>query len=455
MATKIFHGAPGSYKSSSAMWFEILPALRSGRVVVTNLQGIVTLDEMQRQLNEVFPSTARLLRISIGNDLGIMLMRNFYHWLPIGSLIFLDEIQDIYPNDKSFKASDYDYVKEGQFDEQVPQDFIDIYHDEQRKIKSNINIDDYLDDLGQSLFDDRDYLRYPRTLRECFMRHRHYNWDILIATPDIKEVSSFVRSCCEVAYQHASKDAIPIPYYKRRPRILEHSPKTNGISVGKNDIVFFKKIPLNVFKLYKSTATGKNTKSGASKSPFSFSLVVGFTLIIAYLVYMFFFFFDDKSDQVVEPMANNLPNEILQSSQAKQGVIKSISSTVQVTEKGITSNTTFSFRDVGVSTVTAINNFVALPFGASKIYVNSVVSVHFSKFKVARDYVFTLYVGSDVLNVNSESLISMGYKIFYKSDCLLELRSDKHSNYVYCEPTKPNLDYDNSSDRLPVEMSLL
>ena len=154
-------------------------------------------------------------------------------------------------------------------------------------------------------------------------------------------------------------------------------------------------------------------------------------------------------------MANNLPNEILQSSQAKQGVIKSISSTVQVTEKGITSNTTFSFRDVGVSTVTAINNFVALPFGASKIYVNSVVSVHFSKFKVARDYVFTLYVGSDVLNVNSESLISMGYKIFYKSDCLLELRSDKHSNYVYCEPTKPNFDYDNSTDRLPVEMSLL
>ena len=98
MATKVFHGAPGSYKSSTAMWFEIVPALRAGRVVVTNLQGIKSLDEIQRELKEIFPNTARLLRISIGDDNGLLLMRNFYHWLPIGSLIFLDEIQDIYPS---------------------------------------------------------------------------------------------------------------------------------------------------------------------------------------------------------------------------------------------------------------------------------------------------------------------------------------------------------------------
>ena len=139
MATKVFHGPPGSYKSSTAMWFEILPALRSGRVVVTNLQGIKDLEEMQRELGEVFPSTARLLRISIGNDLGMLLMRNFYHWLPIGSLIFLDEIQDIYPNDKSFKASDYDYKEEGAFNEKLPAEFVEIYHQEQREIKSNID----------------------------------------------------------------------------------------------------------------------------------------------------------------------------------------------------------------------------------------------------------------------------------------------------------------------------
>ena len=90
MATKVFHGAPGSYKSSTAMWFEIVPALRSGRVVVTNLQGVKNLEDIQRELKEVFPSTARLFRISKGNDKGMALMRNFFHWLPIGSMIFLD-----------------------------------------------------------------------------------------------------------------------------------------------------------------------------------------------------------------------------------------------------------------------------------------------------------------------------------------------------------------------------
>jgi zona occludens toxin len=453
MSTKVFHGAPGSYKSSTAMWFEIVPALRSGRVVVTNLQGIKDLEEIQRELKEVFPSTARLLRISIGNDLGMLLMRNFFHWLPIGALIFLDEIQDIYPNDKSFKASDYDYKGEGLFDEHLPPEFKEIYHNEQRQIKSNINIEDYLDDIGESLFDEREYLRYPRTLRECFMRHRHYNWDILIATPDIKEIASFVRSVCEVAYHHSSKDAIPIPYYKRRPRICEHSPKTNGTSVAKNDIISFKKVPLDVFKLYKSTATGKTTKSGAGQSPITPSIIVGFAFIVAYLVYMVFFFFDDESDKTIEPLPNSLPNEIPQGSKASAAAVQDSSLPVQVVKKDSPTIDAFSFRHASVSVVTALNNFVALPFGATKMYVNAVNTVYFNKFKVTRDYVFTVYVGEEVLNVGSESLNAMGYKIFYKSDCLLELRSDRHSNYIYCEPTRPNQFVSNSENGKP-EVSL-
>ena len=455
MATKVFHGAPGSYKSSTAMWFEIIPALRSGRVVVTNLQGIKNLEDIQRELKEVFPNTARLLRISIGNDTGMSLMRNFFHWLPIGALIFLDEIQDIYPNDKSFKASDYDYKGEGVFDESLPAEFSEIYHTEQRKIKSNVNIEDYQDDIGESLFDERNYLRYPRTLRECFMRHRHYNWDILIATPDIKEIASFVRSVCEVAYHHASKDAIPIPYFKRRPRILEHSPKTNGISVGKNDIVSFKKVPLDVFKLYKSTATGKSTKSGAGQSPITPSLIIGFAFVAAYLVYMVFFFFDSESSETAKPLANNLPNEIPQNTKGKALSNQNNSLSGKVTKKDISAVNSFSFRDASVSVVTAPNNFVALPFGASKMYVNAVNTVYFNKFQVHRDYVFTVYIGGEVLNVGSESLLSMGYKIFFKSDCLLELRSNKHSNYIYCEPSRPNEAFNERSDSSAVEMKLL
>jgi zona occludens toxin len=436
MATKVFHGPPGSYKSSTAMWFEIVPALREGRVVVTNLQGIKPLEDIQRELKEVFPNTARLLRISIGNDNGLLLMRNFFHWLPIGAMIFIDEVQDVYPNDKSFKASDYDYKNECYFDDKLPQDFIELYHVEQRKIKANVDVADYQDDLGGSLFDERDYLRYPRTLRECFMRHRHYNWDILLATPDIKEIAGFVRSVCEVAYCHSSKDAIPIPYYKRRPRILEHLPKTNGTSVGKNDIVKFKKVPLDVFKLYKSTATGSSTKSGVGQSPFTFSIVFGLTCVIAYIFYMVFFFFDDSDDEVFTQVSTvAVAKEVLDKASNKEGQAASKQG-FQSGEKDNLSLDDFTYRDVGVSSVIAPSNAIGLPFDAKSIYVNAVNTVYYGKHRVNRDYVFTLHIGEDVFSINSESLIGMGYKIFYKSSCLVELRSDVGSNYIYCEPKR-------------------
>jgi zona occludens toxin len=374
--------------------------------------------------------------------------------LPIGALIFIDEIQDVYPNDKSFKAGDYDYRSEGFFDAHLSTDFVELYHREQRKIKNNIDVDDYLDDLGNSLFDGKDYLRYPRTLRECFMRHRHYNWDILIATPDIKEVSGFVRSVCEIAYCHSSKDAIPIPYYKRRPRILEHMPKTNGLKADKNDIVTFKKIPLDVFKLYKSTATGKSTKSGAGQSPFTFQLVAGFALILLYIFYMVFFFFDDDSDKVLDSSGKAKIAQIQPSKESFKGSQRVSEKSSKNGSKGAVSIDDVSFRDASVSSIIASNNFVGLPYDASKIYVNGITTTTFGRTAVFRDYVFTLYVGGEAFSTNSEVLKSMGYKIFYKSDCMVELRSDVSSNYVYCEPERveSQVEEGNSS---PVSVSML
>jgi zona occludens toxin len=45
-------------------------------------------------------------------------------------------------------------------------------------------------------------------------------------------------------------------------------------------------------------------------------------------------------------------------------------------------------------------------------------------------------VGEEAFSMNSDSLIDMGYKVFYKKPCLVELRSDIGSNYVYCEPKR-------------------
>ncbi|NQY64933.1 MAG: zonular occludens toxin, partial [Alteromonadaceae bacterium] len=446
---------PGSYKSSTAMWFEIVPALRQGRVVVSNLQGLKSLDEIQHLLGEVFPESTRLLRISIGNESGLALMRNFYHWLPIGAMIFIDEIQDVYPNDKSFKPADHDYKTEGFFDDHLPKEFIEIYHNEQRQIKNNVDIADYQDDLGDSLFDDRAYLRYPRTLRECFMRHRHYNWDILLATPDIKEVAAFIRSVCEVAYCHSSKDAIPVSYYKRRPRILEHLPKTNGLTVGKNDIVTFQKVPLDVFQLYQSTATGKGTKSGVGRSPFTGRLVLGFTFVVAYLLYMVFFFFRDDEPEVDKTVVDSPFVKVSPRQKAIEAAKTINGHDMAVGQKGAVKAVTVGFRDVGVSVIHSADNFVNLPYGASRMYLTGIELVRYSKQLVSRSYAFVMIINDEQYSINSMTLGDMGYQIFYKSPCLVELRSDVRSHYLYCEPSKIELPQLNTVDSPAVSLSLL
>ena len=55
MAVYFRHGSNGSYKTAYAVWFEILPALRNGRVVVTNIEGMKPLEKIESLLGEKFP----------------------------------------------------------------------------------------------------------------------------------------------------------------------------------------------------------------------------------------------------------------------------------------------------------------------------------------------------------------------------------------------------------------
>jgi zona occludens toxin len=457
MATKIFHGPPGSYKSSTVCWFELLEALKAGRLVVTNLQGIKTIEEISVELNIVFPASARLVRISSNNDVGRLLMRCFYHWLPIGAFIFIDEIQDIYPNDRSFKALDYDYKKEGFHDENLPTDVIDLYHERQREIKANINIEDFQDDIGLSIFDDRDYIKYPPTLREAFMRHRHFNWDIVLATPDIKEVAGFIRSVCEIAYAHSSKDSVPIPYFKRRPRVLEHLPSSNGISVKKGDITTFRKIPLDVFKIYKSTATGQSTKSGASQSPVTFTLLfaaAAFIALVSFIVYVLFF--------RTGSAASSQPIDKVQSVQISNGQNKNIA---QVNIKGIQKGVSANNRHVSSSDVFAVPDTLIMPFDAQSIYLTAVnktfiptsynvVNGKVSKTtKITYSFLFVLSIDNEEFYVSGDDLADMGYTLDYKTDSIVQLSDDNGVKFVPFAPVK-YADVESVDDKQGLEVGL-
>ena len=328
------------------------------------------------------------------------------------------------------------------------------YHKQQKEIKETTNIEAYEDDTGESLFNATGYLRYPRTLRECFMRHRHYNWDIILATPDIKEVLPFVRSVTEIAFSHSSKDAIPISYYKRRPRVLQHMPKENGIKAHKNDIIINRKIPIEVFKLYKSTATGKITQSGTGASPIGLSIIFGMVFVLAYLVYMVYWYGVREVDSVSLP--DDKENTVQKAIPATNLSKNKGGDKVGVSEgtKADKNSSAFSPGHASVSAIIAPNNFVSLPFNASKMYLNAINTVYLNAHEITRDYVFTVYINDDVLNVGSETLFAIGYKIFYKSDCLVELRSDKYSHFLYCEPVKQSTSSERRGKPKPLDLDV-
>lgn len=423
MAISIFHGEPGSYKTSTAIWFTILPALREGRLVVTNIEGMKPLEVIEKELDEVFPESAQLWRISSQNAEGVELLRNFYSWLPIGAFLLIDEVQGVYPTDRSFKAESLGKHKPDDF-EHLPLDYKKEFYRRLDMVKPEYLEDGDTDDLGNALFDENGLIIYPNNMTDAFLRHRKYQWDIVVCTPDISEVHSLIRSSAQKAYAHRSCDDVGriIPYYKRRPRIMPHNPKLTGTTVKKTDTYFHRKIPVQVHLFYKSTATGAFNESNSGRTPLQDPMVIFSLFIIIFAIcYWGWFIYDKLKD---EPLPEVTAYEINQTS-----VSIPLSSSPKA---GITdSNTQARKNDFRFS------DNVDLPYQASAIYLSGVFSVYTdNRFFVKRDLFFNLKVGDSFVSMASDELIELGYELEYKSDCLVYVRTSKKMIPALCEPVK-------------------
>lgn len=322
MASVIFHGDPGSYKTASAVWFEMLPALRSGRCVVTNIEGLFDLETIQKELGETFPDEAQLWRISTLNKTGENLMARWFHWLPAGALLLIDEVQNIYSDKDRKELTDFNVALPGQPDTVdiiSANDLPEALRDYSISVVDDIKDDGYTDDLGLTERDNNGHIRYPLNIKDALMRHRKFNWDILVCTPDITKVHNLIRSVAEVAASHKSFDSVPLPYFQRRPRIHEHNSLERGLSPKKGELVKRRKVPIDVHKLYKSTQTGKNNKSGKGASPFK-SGVFRFYLVLflSCLAYLFYYAFFD-GDSSTSAVAGQVVSETGESVQVSVG----------------------------------------------------------------------------------------------------------------------------------------
>lgn len=395
MAIVIEHGHNGSYKSSSVIWFRLLPALRAGRLVVTNVAGMWPLNKIEEFLGEKFPDTAKLFRVSSQDPKYQELWRRWHHWMPIGAFVFIDECQDIYDRDVFKGQEEYNLKPVDTYSNVLPADFIQLFKDTLERYKPDALEDCDMDDTGRVVFDERGQIIYPTSPKESFMRHRHYNWDVVFATPDITSIPRPVRACCEVAFAYSSKDSFFLS--KRKPRIYEHNPLENGIPT-KQSVTFKRRVPLAVHMLYKSTQTGSVTKSGQSGGPLS-SFKIRFVLFVVMplmLAYWGHFAYSKFAGDPALPQSGHSVAAQSSGASAADPVAVSVSNPNGGNGSG--------------------KPAFVMPYGVAELFTNGASgAIYAGRFEGL--VLFTGMRGKDELAFNSDDLVNLGYKVDYLGDC--------------------------------------
>ena len=418
MAAKIFHGAPGSFKSASAFWFEVLPALRSGRVVVTNIEGVLTKESIEIELDEVFPESADIWRLSSQTENGLFLWRRWFWWMPVKAFIIIDEVQDVFPNDaKVFRPEELDSKGIESIRTHLPEKFYNHYKVAIADFKPDIS-EGISDDTGEIVLDENGDILYPKLMREANMRHRKYNWDIIYCTPEITEIHKLVRSVCEFAYFHKYNESLEfIPYFNRRPRIHEHSPKSTGVPKKKDDPTKWRRVPVEVHKCYRSTSTGKTTKSGAINAFRDPTFVAVITILFLSVGYFSWWAF----------IKEGRASASFSSSIFRPTLGKSASSPITENNRVSSSvNTVQNNNENGLS--------LNLPYHSNKIYMNGYQTVVLNKDRKYKEYIFTLYSGDDEFSINSDDLHFFGISVEYINHCTVKLKDGDKSRIVHCAP---------------------
>lgn len=244
MSIKIHHGPPGSYKTSGAVMDDFVPAALAGRVVVTNVRGLNDAALVRQVLTKppgllrrdlkfwpwkpvTVPDSFDIIWIDTTTNTGRMKLLTFFHWVPSGAFLLIDEAQFVFPKAltvKHIQQLDFPGGVEAAARAGKPPDFL-----------------------------------------TAFDMHRHYNWDMVLTTPCISKIRSDIRDASEGAFKHRNSAMVGL---KGRYREGFHSAEDTGKS--DSDIITNRgrKIKPFVWQLYASTATGNFTDTTAGLSLF-------------------------------------------------------------------------------------------------------------------------------------------------------------------------------------------
>lgn len=211
----IHHGGNGSYKTCSVIEKYIVPAIRLGRPIITNINGIDI--ELICKRFEIKETASRLIEFPIDTKKGLFAIGCWFHFAKPNSLIVIDEAQKVY--------------RRG--------DKLDIFDSPEATYK-NIN--------------------------EALEEHRHQNWDIVLTTPNIQKMHTDIRQNMDMAFMQVNLTG-RLPWIKHQYNLFEHDPEATGKSKAHqiSDVVQCK-VDQRVFGCYKTTRTGKAKNEQARSS---------------------------------------------------------------------------------------------------------------------------------------------------------------------------------------------
>ncbi len=240
MTAVIHHGPPGSFKTFTLVQRVMIPALQAGRVVVTNVRGFNDLNRISSALGITFPDTAAIFYLQPDTQ-GYEHIARFFHWVPAGALIVMDEGQRVYP----LRKKSFDYLDQ-------PDNIVLL--DSQNKPLIDI-------ETSQPIC-------RPATLENAIDQHRHFNWDIYISTTNVAKIHGEIRKAVEWAFRHRDNTGL-LPWWKNSWTEFRHDSEQSGKSVSHYSGTPKRyKADMRIYDCYQSTATGKAKVSNESLSVF-------------------------------------------------------------------------------------------------------------------------------------------------------------------------------------------
>lgn len=370
MAIKIHHGPDGTYKTSGAIKDDIIPLIKSGRTLVTNVRGFSRENAVKVLGKKLVHKDFKVIFLDTELEAGRAKFARFFHWAPNGAFFVVDEVQRIFK--PKWRQKD-------------------------------------LDELSIYVGDDKVTTEErPEDIETAWDMQRHYNWDFVFTTTSITKVRAEMKDMAKVAIRHYNLGLWR--FYKT----VEHATDSKGTSKStQGSVRLFNWVPKKVFSLYASTKTGSfnNTEPRTAfwKDPKLVGLVGFLVIFWGYLL----------TKPVPRALGGDGSTAIEQITSDEQQVSETVSQdTVQ-----INSAKTVSTDNLDVSN----NKFVQDDFLNSAYITGSVYSTDSDKV-----YTFEANYKNRELYFTTMDLQDMGYDVRWIKPCKAAVINNNRTSYIYC-----------------------